>query len=127
MKKRSGFSLVEMALVIATSGMIAAVAVPRFIDVAGDTQKAATESLAALLNSASVMNFAKERAEAMSGVAVTGCNDTAHLLEDASLLTGYHIVSATIGGEEGASVDCTLHGPDNTTAHFRAVKVDPTS
>lgn len=127
MKRLSGFSLVEMALVIATSGMVAAVAAPRFIDVAGDTQKAATESLAALLNSASVMNFAKERAEAMSGIEVTACNDAARLLEDASLLTDYRIASATIGGEEGASVDCTLHGPDHTTAHFRAIKVDPTS
>ena len=127
MKKLSGFSLVEMALVIATSGMVAAVAVPRFIDVAGDTQKAATESLAALLNSASVMNFAKERAEAMSGVAVTACDDAGRLLEDASLLSGYRIASATIDGEEGTSVDCTLHGPDHTAAHFRAIKVDPTS
>lgn len=126
-KKWAGSGLLGMVLVIATGGMLGTVSVPRFIDIAGDTRMAATESLAALLNSASIMNFAKEQAEAMSGSEVASCDDVSRLLEDPSLLAGYQIGGATLAGAEGATVNCSLRGPGDTTAQFRAIKVDPSS
>lgn len=126
-KKWAGSGLLGMVLVIATGGMLGTVSVPRFIDIAGDTRMAATESLAALLNSASIMNFAKEQAEAMSGSEVASCADVGRLLEDPSLLAGYQIGGAILAGEEGATVNCSLRGPGDTTARFRAIKVDPSS
>lgn len=124
MKTVRGSSLIEMVLVIVTSGAVAAVTVPRFIDTAFEEQNAATASLAAVLGSASVMNFAKEKAAAMSGAPIADCQHTAALLDEGMLPGGYHVHERAIPGEEGASMSCTLSGPRTTVAYFRAIKVD---
>lgn len=127
MKQAYGHSLLELVLVIVSTGALAAVSLPRIIDAAGGTQQAATESLAAVLGSAAVMNFTKEKAIAMSAQPIADCRDAAALADDGALPAGYHIAAAPIAGVEGASLNCTLLGPADSRASFRAIKVDPTS
>ncbi len=127
MKKQSGFTLIELVLVIVILGILAAVAVPKFVDLSGEAQVAATESMAGSLGSASVMNFAKEKATATAGDNVANCTDSSVLLEG-GLPAGYAITAVDMSAmAEGASQVCALTGPNASSANFRAIRVDNAS
>lgn len=57
--KAAGFTLIELVLVIVILGVLAAVALPRFVDLKGDAEKAAVESTVGALASAKAIWVAK--------------------------------------------------------------------
>lgn len=114
-EKQSGFTLVELVIVIIILGLLAAVAVPKFINLSGDAKTAATSSIAGALSSANSVNYASRTESASNGSAVTNCSDGASLLQG-GLPTGYSITAAAITA--GATATCTLTGPGGATATF---------
>ncbi|MDK2847481.1 MAG: hypothetical protein PWP34_834 [Desulfuromonadales bacterium] len=58
MKSQSGFTLIELVVVIVVLGILAAVAVPKFVDLQGDAREAAVKGVAGNLASASALNYA---------------------------------------------------------------------
>lgn len=121
MNKQSGFTLIELVMVIVILGVLAVAALPKFVDLKGDAQQASVDGVAGSLSSAASINYAARQANIANGVAVTDCTSVAAAMQGAALPTGYTITAAAVAAN--ASVSCTLTGPGPTTASFTAIGI----
>lgn len=67
MKKQSGFTLIELVIVIIILGILAATAVPKFINLQGDARASAMQGVKASLESAATLTYSKAAIDGREG------------------------------------------------------------
>lgn len=115
MKSQTGFTLIELVIVIVLLGVLAAIAVPRFVNLQDDALLAQRNATAAAITSAMNINFAEcalnnhAPGAGNTCLLVDNCDDANTLLQNAgTALTGYTITAAAIAAPNGTVANCTI-------------------
>ena len=130
--KQSGFTLIELVVVIVILGILAAVALPKFVDLTNEAYTASASGLAGGVTSAAAINYASRKASGnLKGVAyrsATACTSAAlnTIMQQPLPATGYTYLSAgdCSTALDGANSNCTITPASGTAATATVICVD---
>lgn len=104
MVRQKGFTLIELVVVIVILGLLAATALPRFIDLTGDARRASVQGVAGGLRSAAALAKAGYLVQGSTNVTMDGVTVTTNG-------SGYPT-------EDAAGIGTALPAPDGYTVAY---------
>ncbi|MEQ1669032.1 MAG: type II secretion system protein [Sulfuriferula sp.] len=124
---QTGFTLIELVVVIVILGILAATALPKFIDLTGDAETAAIQGVAGGLSSASAINYGgcavtNNTVTANKCAKIAKCSEVGNLLVPTLTLgitastTAYYLAADAASTTNGTAVTCTIQKDKGTTS-----------
>jgi MSHA pilin protein MshA len=134
MQKQAGFTIIELVVVIVILGILAATALPKFVDITGEARTSATQGVAGALGSSSAINYSASLAKGQvvgaalaTAAAKSGVTDTSGGCTNAiatSLVPGVsfaasgqntYAISGAALTNVGDTTSCTVTNNDDTS------------
>ena len=114
-KNQSGFTLVELVVVVAVIGVLAVIAAPKIVGVATDARIASLAAVTSNMTAAMARNYAAREAVSSDGKDISKCSNVEKLMISGVLPAGYAFVSGDgdVSMGNADQKECTLTTTNN--------------